>query len=115
MRQTGTIGAFSFASALETCTTSLGLFAVSNLIVDWLLEHLKRFNEYEEKRLLETDKHSNKTLKDSLLGVRSLMPGLSRGGSDMDIQLQSSGDGSAGGSVAGSTESTGSTIYSDAG
>lgn len=45
LRQTGTIGAFSFASALETCTTSLGLFAVAALVVDLGLQNLKRFTE----------------------------------------------------------------------
>jgi hypothetical protein len=92
LRQTGSIGAFSFASALTTCTTSLGLFAVSSLIVDWLLEHLKRFNEYEKHKLLATDKHSEKTLRDGLLDVKSTLTSrLSRGGSDQNIELQSTG------------------------
>ena len=113
LKQTGTIGAFSFASALTTCTTSLGLFAVANLIVDLLLEHLKRFSQYEQQRMVSTDKHSDKTLKDGLLGVTTLGGRLGKTSSrGMNIPLESTGDDLTGTQSNGSTDSN---IYSDAG
>ena len=115
LRQTGTIGAFSFASALTTCTTSLGLFAVATVIVDLIMQYAKRFAEYEKQRLLETEKFSEKTLKDGLLGVRSSMGNMARksrgggggGGSDMNIQLESGvgGGGADGGGLSGTASS----------
>ena len=54
--------------------------------------------------MLETDKHSDKTLKDGLLEVKSKMTGRRpKSGPDMEIQLESTA----------SSESTGSNIYSD--
>jgi hypothetical protein len=115
LRQTGTIGAFSFASALTTCTTSLGLFAVATVIVDLIMQYAKRFAEYEKQRLLETEKFSEKTLKDGLLGVKSSMGNMARksrgggggGGSDMNIQLESGvgGGGADGGGLSGTASS----------
>ena len=49
LKQTGDIGAFSFESALLTCTTSLGLFAVARVIVDLMLMTANRFAMHHGK------------------------------------------------------------------
>lgn len=84
LRQTGTIGAFSFASALTTCTTSLGLFAVATLIVDAIMQNAKRFADYHKMTLEETKMHSDKSLRE--FGRRK------KKGGDGDLSLQLSSE-----------------------
>jgi len=89
LRQTGTIGAFDFASALTTCTTSLGLFAVATVIVDAIMQNAKRFAEYHELAFEETEMHSDKKLKD-------IMKRKKKGGGDLSLQLSSEGESGVG-------------------
>ena len=64
IKQTGDIGAFSWTAVLVCCTTSIGLFAVSRLVVDMLLDHLKRFDGYQDIFKHKTEKNTEKTLGD---------------------------------------------------
>lgn len=66
----------------------------------------------EQQRLLETEKHSDKTLKDGLLHVKSKMTGRkSQGGSNMEIQLETTSSGGAGGNLSGTASNE--SIYTD--
>lgn len=67
IKQTGTVGSFSFGAALVTCTTSLGLFAVAKLIVDFALEYLKRYQDrdFQDIKFHYTEKTTGKTISKS--------------------------------------------------
>ena len=64
-----------------------------------MLKSMKRFDTWLNEYRLETDKRTDKTVKEGLGDLRSTVAGKlggKRTGSDMEIQLQEGGGGGAG-------------------
>ena len=91
------VGSFSTMAALMTCTTSLGLFAISTLLVDQMLDYFKKFGIHKEKKYTITDKVSGKQLAAS--DIKAKLQRVKRTGSGTDdagtmLELGERGSGS---------------------